>query len=185
MAAPLTIWKNWYSGEGAIEIILRPKTPHHSTKANRCGWSSRTPKRLLFSTRREKSLTKRLVRGPTWYKHLIQIRQNRLHLRQQSLHPYREGSKTPGATSLLPTGGHGEQAMTILPTDEIIVEGGSGKTKTSLPMTESSDTSTFVHHIPMQSQNSYITRSDCEITPPPPPPPPPPQKKKKKKKKYM
>ena len=44
---------------------------------------------------------------------LGQNRRNRLHLRQRSLHPYREGSETPGATSLLPTGGHGELAMKI------------------------------------------------------------------------
>ena len=58
--------------------------------------------------------------------------------------------------------------MTTLPTDEIMVEGGSGKTKTSLPMTVSSDTSSPVHHTPTQSQNRYITRSGREITPPPP-----------------
>ena len=84
---------------------------------------------------------------------LGQIRRNRLHLRQRSLHPYREGSEPPGATCLLPTGGHGERAMKTLPTDEIMVEGGSGKTKTSLPKTVSSDTSPPVHHTPTQSQN--------------------------------
>ena len=153
---------------------------HHPRKANRCGRSSQTTTKLLFSTRREASLTKRLMRGPYLIQTpLGQIRRNRLHLRQRSLHPYREGFETPGAKSLLPTGGHGVRAMTTLPTDEIMVEGGSGKTKTSLPMTVSSDTSPSVHHAPIQSLKCYITRSSREITPSPPPPPPPPPKKKK------
>ena len=97
---------------------------------------------------------------------LGQIRRNRLHLRQRSLHPYREGSVTPDATSLVSTGRQGERAMTTQSAEDSMIEGGLGKTKTSLPMTVSSDTSPPVHHTSMQTQNNYITRSGREIKPP-------------------
>ncbi|GFS08414.1 Pol polyprotein [Elysia marginata] len=102
-------------------------------------------------------------------------RRNLRQLKNKSPHQPHEMTYHPGATSLLPytrnksphpqPGPH-EESDTSLQVQAS--KGGLGNTKTSLPLTVSSDTSPSSQYTPMESapRNTYTTRSDREIKPP-------------------
>ena len=103
-------------------------------------------------------------------------RRNRLHLRWRSLHPTREATQSPQVTSLLPSyadrppRSHQEAPEDTCPRSDrrSCSQDGPGNTKTSLPLTVSSDTSPSLHHTLKEStsQHTYTTRSGREIKPP-------------------